>query len=86
MANSGIVWIDITFNWAVYGLVWLARLFAITYEEINVWIFCIGWPLATLLMLAGILKLWHENQKLKNQLVASYKSTEATLLRSSIDA
>ena len=67
MANSGIVWIDAIFNLAVNGLVWLAKLFGITYEEINVWIFCIGWPLATLLMLASILKLWHENQKLRKR-------------------
>ena len=42
MANSGIQWIDYTFN-----LRWLyacADVLGITYEEINVWLFCIAWP------------------------------------------
>ncbi len=45
MANSGIVWIDWLFNLAVRGLYACAELLGITYEETNVWIFCIGWPL-----------------------------------------
>jgi hypothetical protein len=28
-------------------LVWLAALFGTTYEAINVWIFCVLWPLFT---------------------------------------
>jgi hypothetical protein len=37
MANSGITWIDMTFNWAVIALYEVAGWFGITYEEINVW-------------------------------------------------
>lgn len=65
MANSGIPWIDIVFNWAVYGLVWLAKLFGITYEEINVWLFCVAWPLFTLAMIYFCIRLWRQNAQLR---------------------
>ncbi len=65
MANSGIQWIDTIFNWAVYALVWLGQLLGITYEEINVWLFVIGWPLVTLLMAVIIWKQYRELRSLK---------------------
>ena len=68
MANSDIPWIDITFNWAVRALYQLAEVLGMTYEEINVWLFCVAWPLVTLAMVAVIVKLWRENQTLKRQL------------------
>ena len=48
MASSGIEWVDITFNSCVIILAWLAGKLNITYEEINIYIFCVGWPLLTL--------------------------------------
>ena len=57
MADSGIVWIDYTFNLAVRWLYAWADFFGITYEEINVWIFVIGWPLQTVAMLGVIIWL-----------------------------
>ena len=42
MANSGITWIDMTFNWSVIALYEVAGWFNITYEEINVWLFCVA--------------------------------------------
>ena len=45
MANSGIYWIDFTFDWCVRLLYQLAQLIGITYEEINVWLFVIVFPL-----------------------------------------
>ena len=68
MASSGIPWIDNVFDWSVIGLVECAKLLGITYEEINVWLFCVAWPLVTLAMVAVIVKLWRENQTLKGQL------------------
>ena len=47
MAGSGIEWIDNIFNVCVIFLVRLADLLNITYEELNVWMFCILWPLLT---------------------------------------
>ena len=56
-AISGIKWIDQTFDYCVQLLIDLASILGITYEEINVWLFCIIWPLLTLLMFGEILRL-----------------------------
>jgi hypothetical protein len=46
MANSGIYWIDVTFDVCVRLLYAVAGWMGITYEEINVWLFVILLPLA----------------------------------------
>ena len=63
MANSGIIWIDETFNFCVRFLYEIGGILGITYEEINVWLFCIIWPFLTLIMFGEILRL---RLKLKN--------------------
>ena len=68
MANSGIPWIDITFNWAVRALYQLAEVLGMTYEEINVWLFCVAWPIATLAMIAAIVMLWRSNRRMHEQI------------------
>jgi hypothetical protein len=65
MANSGIVWIDFVFNIAVRWLYAWAEFFGITYEEINVWLFCIAWPAMTLAMAVWVVVLVHENKNLR---------------------
>ena len=57
MANSGIVWIDQTFNFCVKLLFDIAEILGITYEEINVWIFCVIWPIASLVLFAEVIRL-----------------------------
>jgi hypothetical protein len=57
MANSGILWIDETFNFCVRLLYDLGSLIGITYEEINVWLFVILWPIASLLLFAEVIRL-----------------------------
>ena len=57
MANSGITWIDMTFNWAIIALDEVAGWFGITYEEINVWLFCVAWPILTLLLVCAVVFL-----------------------------
>ena len=57
MANSGIVWIDETFNFCVRVLYDLGSLLGITYEEINVWLFVIIWPITSLLLFAEVIRL-----------------------------
>ena len=57
MANSGIYWIDIVFNVCVKILHDIAAVLGITYEEINVWLFCIIWPILTLYMGFEIIRL-----------------------------
>ena len=56
MANSGIVWIDLTFDFCVRQLYEMANAIGITYEEINVWLFVIALPLLLAFSLA--LNLW----------------------------
>ena len=57
MANSGIVWIDEIFNFCVRLLYDIDGALGITYEEINVWLFVIIWPLASLLLFAEVIRL-----------------------------
>ena len=57
MTNSGIEWIDYVFNNCVRLLYDIANILGITYEEINVWIFCIIWPIASLILFAEIIRL-----------------------------
>ena len=61
--------INFVFYGSVDALVWLARLLGITYQEINVLIFCIGWPLVTVIMAVAILRLWRNNHVLSRKLL-----------------
>ena len=51
MANSGIVWIDLVFDFGVMLLLVVGDSLGITYEEINVYLFCIVWPLSILVLI-----------------------------------
>jgi hypothetical protein len=48
MGNSGIPWVDAIFDWAVYLLADTAKLLGMSYEEVNIWIFLVAWPLLTI--------------------------------------
>ena len=50
-ADSGIIWVDIIFDWCVVFLIKTANQLGITYEEINVWLFVIILPLVLLISL-----------------------------------
>ena len=65
MANSGIDWVDFVFNWCVRLLYDWATFFGITYEEINIWIFIVIWPVITLAMAVLILVLLRKIRRLK---------------------
>ena len=69
MANSGIQWIDYTFNLAVRWLYACADVLGITYEEINVWLFCIAWPLTSIAMIIWVLVLRHKIRALRRVLL-----------------
>ena len=56
-ANSGINWIDKTFDFCVKLLIDIANMMGITYEEINVWLFVVIWPLLSLVLFAEIIRL-----------------------------
>ena len=57
LANSGIEWIDYIFNFCVRLLYDAGGHIGITYEEINVWLFVVIWPLLSLIMFAEIVRL-----------------------------
>ena len=57
MANSGIEWIDIIFNFCVRLLYDIGSILGISYEEINVWIFVVIWPFLNLIMFGEIIRL-----------------------------
>jgi hypothetical protein len=60
--------IELVFSGSVWGLIELAKLFGITYQEINVLLFLVIWPILTVIMMAAIVKLWRNNQALNRQL------------------
>ena len=57
MANSGIYLIDTIYNFCVQLLIDSARFLGISYEEINVWLFCVIWPLLSLVLFAEVVRL-----------------------------
>ena len=54
---TGIGWVDGVFQICVFILVDLANFLGISYEEINVWIFVVIWPLITIYQTMRILYL-----------------------------
>ena len=62
MANSGIYLIDLVYNFCVKLLIDSARFLGITYEEINVWLFVVIWPLlSAILPLKNGVSIWGLN-------------------------
>ena len=57
MANSGIYWIDVIYDFCVRLLIDIARFLGITYEEINVWLFVVIWPIISLVLFAEVVRL-----------------------------
>ena len=56
-ANSGIKWVDETFDFCVELLIDTARFLGISYEEINVWLFVVIWPLFSFVLFAEVIRL-----------------------------
>ncbi|HMV43122.1 MAG TPA: hypothetical protein PK079_07420 [Leptospiraceae bacterium] len=58
---------DIVFDWCVEFLIYWAKILGISYNEINVYLFCIIWPIFTILLIAIILYQWRIISKLKSK-------------------
>ena len=56
-ANSGLKWADETFDFCVELLIDSARFLGISYEEINVWLFVVIWPLFSFVLFAEVIRL-----------------------------
>ena len=63
MSNSGIYWIDVTFDWCVNFLNKVSGLLGISYEEINIWLFLIIGPIS---LLISIFLNYYFYKKIKN--------------------
>ena len=61
--------INFVFYGSVDALIWLARLLGITYQEINVLLFLVIWPILTVIMAVAIVKLWRKNHVLSRKLL-----------------
>ena len=70
MGRSGIKWVDALFNGSVRALYDLAAVFGVTYEEINVWLFVIAWPVVTVGLMAAVIWLLRENSHLRASCLA----------------
>jgi hypothetical protein len=60
--------IDIIFDWCVDILIYWSKILGITYNEINVYIFCIIWPIITIFFILFILYQRALIKKLKSEL------------------
>ncbi len=60
-------WIDYVFDTAVYWLYVLADFLGTSYEEINVWLFCVGWPALTFGMIIWIVVLVRDNRRMRKK-------------------
>ena len=59
--------INFIFHGSVAALILLARLLGMTYEEINVWLFCVTWPILTFLLMYAVYFLVGQNRKLREE-------------------
>ena len=59
--------INFIFHGSVEALIVLARLLGMTYQEINVWFFCVAWPLLTLLLMYAVFLLVRQNRELRRE-------------------
>ena len=50
--------IEEVFSGCVLLLIWAANKLGMTYEAINVWIFCIIWPLFTFALIVTVVWQW----------------------------
>ena len=64
IGDSGVYWVDELFKLCVIFLVDLSNFIGVSYEEINIWIFVIIWPLLTVYQTIRILVLNHKIRKL----------------------
>ena len=61
-------WIDKVFDASVDLLLNLAAKLGVSYNAINVWIFCIGWPLLTLALVGIVIAQRRRIRRLRRSL------------------
>ncbi len=66
-SNNAPHWIDFMFDTAVHWLYTWAEFFGTSYEEVNVWLFCVAWPLLTFGMMIWIVALVRDNRRMRKK-------------------
>lgn len=74
--RSGTPIIEALFDRCVDILLWLAALLGISYDMINVWIFCILWPLFTFTLIFIIFRQRRKIRSLKQELEGKDKGKQ----------
>ncbi len=64
--RSGNEFIDWLFDFCVKILIWLADLFGVSYHTINIWIFCVIWPIFTIILIVIIFRQRKKIRELGN--------------------
>jgi len=65
--RSGTPWIDLLFDDCVRLLLQGAKLLGTSYNAINIWVFCVIWPLLTLLLAAIVLIQFRIIRRMKGE-------------------
>ena len=65
--RSGNPIIDACFDLCVDVLLWLADLFGISYNTINIWVFCIIWPILTVTLMILVVKQHFQIRRLSTE-------------------
>jgi len=65
--KSGNETIDGLFDWCVDLLLWGADLLGMSYNEINIWIFCVLWPLLTIVLVGLAVYQWRVIRNLRKR-------------------
>ena len=66
--RSGNAIIDFLFDLCVDILLWLADLFGVSYNTVNIWIFCVIWPILTVVLIAVVIRQHLRIRRLKHKL------------------
>ena len=59
--------VNFIFHGSVEALIVLARLLGMTYQEINVWLFCVAWPVFTIFLMYAVFVLVRQNHQLRRE-------------------
>jgi len=74
--RSGNVLIDARFDLSVDILLWPADLFGVSYNTVNIWVFCVIWPIFTIALMAIVIRQHLKLRKLKQRLNKEEKSEQ----------
>jgi uncharacterized membrane protein YcjF (UPF0283 family) len=66
--RSGNAIVDAVFDLCVQILLWLADLFGVSYNTINIWIFCVLWPIFTVVLISVVVRQYLKIRRLKKEL------------------